>query len=176
MGHVPTHLRASNGLPFFTAESRQWMESRTGQTINFHRLSIENPSRHKLAVDGLASTKEYFQASNHPDLPDRSMVLSVFHSFRHSWVHRSFPLLHPDLLHYTMEAAYENRTSDASPDASTARACIFAFIAFIGSSPFGLAVTHDTNLQQYGHEAQYLLSEALDETASLDGIQALLML
>ncbi|RAH63874.1 fungal specific transcription factor domain-containing protein [Aspergillus aculeatinus CBS 121060] len=176
MGHVPTHLRASNGLPFFTTESRQWMESRTGQTIDFDRLSLNSPRRQSQSVGGLATTREYFQTHDHPDLPDRSKVLLVFQSFRRFWVHRFFPLLHPDLFHYTMEAAYENKASDASPDPSTARACIFAFMAFMNSWPFGQALPDDNNIQEYGYQAQYLLSETLDGAATIDGIQALLML
>jgi hypothetical protein len=74
-----------------------------------------------------------------------------------------------------METAYDNRLSKFSPDIPSARACIFAFISFSSFMVEGNSLGNSIESQRYTHEAQYLASEILDGQATLDGIQALLM-
>ncbi|KAJ5096987.1 hypothetical protein N7456_007708 [Penicillium angulare] len=175
-GHVPINLRASTGLPFFAAESQQWMESCTGQKIDFDRLNLASVRTRHRSVHELGSTKEYFRHNVHPDLPDRSVVLSAFHEFISSAAHRHFPFLHPGLLPYTLETAYDQKVSEVSPDIASARACIFAFIPFSSFIIEGKPLCNGSELRGFIQEAQYLVSEILDGNATLDGIQALLML
>lgn len=151
------------------------MESCTGQKIDFDRLNPANLQRQSQADHSLASTRNYFQNQSHPDLPDKALVLALFQHFKSSPAHRSFPLIHPDILHHTVEAAYEGNLSDASPDSDSARACIFSFILFVAFLMEERSALRGLDLHKYMHEAQYLLCGVLDSRATLDGIQALLM-
>lgn len=174
-GHVPINLRASTGLPFFGAESQQWMESCTGQKIDFDRLNLASVRTQDQIVHDFASLKKHFRHHTHPDLPERSIVRSALHKFISSSAHRRFPFVHPGLFHYTIETAYDNQLSEFSPDIPSARACIFAFISFSSFMVEGNSLGNSIESQRYIHEAQYLASAILDGQATLDGIQALLM-
>ncbi|KAJ5755734.1 hypothetical protein N7533_005277 [Penicillium manginii] len=151
------------------------MESCTGQKIDFDRLNLARVRKQDQNVHDFASLKERFRHQPHSELPERDVVLSAFHKFISSSAYRRFPFLHPVLLPCTMETAYENRLSEFSPDVPSARACIFAFIAYSKFILEGNSSSNDIRSQGYIHEAQYLVSEILDGQATLDGIQALLM-
>lgn len=151
------------------------MESCTGQKIDFDRLNLASVRTQDQTVHAFASLRENFRHHTHSDLPERSFVLSALHKFISSSAHRRFPFVHPGLFHYTMETAYENHLSEFSPDIPSARACIFAFISFSSFMVEGNSLGNSIGSQRYINEAQYLAFEILDGQATLDGIQALLM-
>ncbi|KAF7167243.1 hypothetical protein CNMCM6106_002874 [Aspergillus hiratsukae] len=109
-------------------------------------------------------------------LPDKSLLLEQIEAFQKSICGQILPIINRACFEYTIRAAYENELSDMSPGVSSARVCIFAFMAlssfFAGQPHLDKIVTAD----EYAREAQDLLPELLNESVTLDGLQALTML
>ncbi|KAE8407369.1 hypothetical protein BDV37DRAFT_279903 [Aspergillus pseudonomiae] len=175
-GHVPSHLRAFNGDSFFSLESQRWMASCTGERINFDRFCSLGLPWQRPQHYGFEATEQFFKRHCHPDLPDRNVLFSFVTHYRSSFANRWFPFIHPTLFEYTVKAAYDHQQSIYSPHIPSATACVFAFMAFMSSSSSMTKPPMNIDGQKYGHEAQYLLSKIFDSTATLDGIQTLLMI
>lgn len=152
------------------------MESRTGQTIDFGHPNLTDIRIQGELNPGLASNNKFSQSNRHPDLPDKQIVLSAFDKFISSPIYYHFPFIHPSLFPFTLEAAYENRCSEFSPDLSSAMACVFAFITFSDFMMERECLHNHISTQMYIHGAQHLLFGIMDGQATLDTIQALLML
>ncbi|KAF7177844.1 hypothetical protein CNMCM7691_006299 [Aspergillus felis] len=109
-------------------------------------------------------------------LPDKSVLLEQMEAFQKSICAQVLPIVNQACFEYTIRAAYEKELSAISPGLSSARVCIFAFMAlssfFAGQPHFDKIVTAD----EYAREAQDLLPEMLNESVTLDGLQALTML
>ncbi|KAF4165907.1 hypothetical protein CNMCM6936_007210 [Aspergillus lentulus] len=111
-----------------------------------------------------------------PILQHEAYYLAAIEAFQKSICGQVLPLVNRTCFEYTIRAAYENELSDISPGLSSARVCIFAFMAlssfFAGQPHVDKIVTAD----EYAREAQDLLPEMLNESVTLDGLQALTML
>ncbi|GIJ85227.1 hypothetical protein Asppvi_004083 [Aspergillus pseudoviridinutans] len=109
-------------------------------------------------------------------LPDKSLLLEQMEAFQKSICAQILPMVNQACFEYTIRAAYEKELSAISPGLSSARVCIFAFMAlssfFAGQPHFDNIVTAD----EYAREAQDLLPDMLNESVTLDGLQALTML
>ncbi|OGM41675.1 hypothetical protein ABOM_009962 [Aspergillus bombycis] len=175
-GHVPSHLRAFNGDSFFSLESQRWMASCTGERIDFDRFCSLGLPWQRPQHCGFEATEQFFKRHRHPDLPDRNILFSLVTHYRSTFANRWLPFIHPTLFEYTVKAAYDHQPSTYSPHIPSATACVFAFMAFMGSSSSLTKSPMNIDGQKYGHEAQYLLSKIFDSLATLDGIQTLLMI
>jgi hypothetical protein len=121
-------------------------------------------------------TQKRTEGDRRLSLPDKSLLFEQIEAFQKSICGQFLPLVNRACFEYTIRAAYEKELSDISPGLSSARVCIFAFMAlssfFAGQSHVDNIVTAD----EYAREAQDLLPEMLNESVTLDGLQALTML
>ncbi|RHZ53434.1 uncharacterized protein CDV56_104911 [Aspergillus thermomutatus] len=121
-------------------------------------------------------TAEGHHGDRQLSLPEKSLLFEQIEAFQKSICGQILPLINRACFEYTIRAAYDNELSDISPGVSSARVCIFAFMAlssfFTGHPHYDKIVTAD----EYAREAQDLLPEMLNESVTLDGLQALAML
>lgn len=158
-----------NGMPVQSKSSRDWIRACTGEDFRLTQLS-----------EGVGGWKEsiMLDASDAGvlDLPNLASLEEEINSYRLSAVGMFFPIIEPSLFKDTITAAYDQMISSVSPGWNSARACIYSFHAL------ALTVAGDTtNLSaqssvRYAREAYRLLPQLLGETATLDGLQALLLL
>ncbi|KAE8154527.1 hypothetical protein BDV25DRAFT_135699 [Aspergillus avenaceus] len=175
-GHVPGNLRAFNGQPFFSAESQRSIALCTGESIDFEHFCSLGAPWQRQHNHGFEATKQFFNHHSHPDLPERDLLFSYLTCYQSSFANRWFPFINVSLFEYTVKTAYDNQPSIYSPHISSAKACIFGFMAFMSSFTNITRPPVDVDGRIYGHEAQYLLPEIFDSPATLDGIQTLLMI
>ncbi|GFF25762.1 C6 transcription factor, putative [Aspergillus lentulus] len=153
---------ACNGL--------EWIRARTGEDGSLDRYCSMRP------ITWPRLAKKRTEGDRRLSLPDKSLLFEQIEAFEKSICGQFLPLLNRTCFEYTIRAAYENELSDISPGLSSARVCIFAFMAlssfFAGQPHVDKIVTAD----EYAREAQDLLPEMLNESVTLDGLQALTML
>jgi hypothetical protein len=114
--------------------------------------------------------------SRHTPLPDKMTLLEQMEMYNLSAASQLFPIINPACFEYTIRAAYDLEPSDLSPGISSARACVFAFMAM---SAFNTNYPHrDTiiDTDRYARAARDLLPEVFGESVTLDGLQTLLTL
>ncbi|THC88848.1 hypothetical protein EYZ11_011708 [Aspergillus tanneri] len=168
------------GIPFLLPEGRQWVQSRTGQTISFDKLSPSRPPWEKQRAISSNELLMSLRTQNIFHLPDRRIVELRFDAYCNSLMQRVFPVLDRVLFWDTIKVAYQNLDQNAHCTRAGVRACVFAFLAFsIAIDP--CLNTDGTDLPSIDGEecalkAQHLLPQILQENPSVEGIQALTML
>ena len=113
------------------------------------------------------------------ELPDRHAVEAHLNIFRTTLMQRVFPIVDPILFPDTIKAAYSH--SSLSAVRADVRACILSFLAFSSilqvpeykDRPLGLPPIDSEGLAL---KAQCLIPQVLREDASLEGLQALMIL
>lgn len=169
-GQTLGNICAFNGLPFFSPSGLEWIRARTGEDGFLDRYCSMRPITWPRLV------KKRTEGDRRLSLPDKSLLFEQIEAFQKSICGQVLPLVNRTCFEYTIRAAYENELSDISPGLSSARVCIFAFMAlssfFAGQPHVDKIVTAD----EYAREAQDLLPEMLNESVTLDGLQALTML
>jgi hypothetical protein len=113
------------------------------------------------------------------ELPDRQAVEAHFNIFRTTLMQRVFPIVDPILFPDTIKAAYSH--SRLSAGRADVRACTLAFLAFSSilqvpeykDRPLGLPPIDSEGLAL---KAQCLIPQVLREDASLEGLQALIIM
>ncbi|RHZ53098.1 putative C6 transcription factor [Aspergillus thermomutatus] len=167
------------GIPFLLPEGREWIQARTGQQISADRLSYSRPPWEKQRV---LSSNRYLmsmQPQSMFELPDRHSVEVHLDIFRTTLMQRVFPIVDPILFHDTIEAAYSH--SSLSAGRADVRASIISFLAFSSilqvpeykDRPLGLPPIDSEGL---AIKAQYLIPQVLREDASLEGLQAIVIM
>ncbi|KAJ5923844.1 hypothetical protein N7466_008031 [Penicillium verhagenii] len=172
------------GIPFLLPEGQEWIRSRTGQTISSEKLS---PTRAPWEKErGRISNTILMDLRNDDlfELPDRRSVQVYFDSYKRSTVmRRLFPVVDVDLFAETIDEAYRQSHSSFEFGQASTRACIIAFAAFVARLPpvvndirdpacVSLEIDHEV----LASKAQFLLSQVIQEPASLEGAQAVTML
>ncbi|GFF81421.1 C6 zinc finger domain protein [Aspergillus udagawae] len=170
-GQTLGNICGFNGLPFFSPSGLEWIRARTGEDGSLDRYCTMRP----ITWPRLAE-KRAGEGDRRLSLPDKSLLLEQMEAFEKSVCGQILPLVNRACFEYTIRAAYEKELSAISPGLSSARVCIFAFMAlssfFAGQPHVDKIVTAD----EYAREAQDLLPEMLKESVTLDGLQALAML
>lgn len=172
------------GMPFLLPEGQEWIQSRTGQTISSEKLSPtpvpwekERGQRSNTIMMNLRND-DLFQ------LPDRRSVQMYFDGYKQSAVmRRIFPIVDIELFAETINDAYRQPKSSFEFGQASTRACIIAFTAFVARLPPVDEIVRNMSsaAPQVDHEvlsfkAQFLLSQVMQEPASLEGVQAVSML
>ncbi|KKK17245.1 hypothetical protein ARAM_001822 [Aspergillus rambellii] len=168
---IPNSFRAFSGLPFFSSQGQQWIGDRTGQHVDLYRFYCYGPPWQSQRVARTEDMYAYFRAHDHLDLPHPNLLHEYLHKFRTSYRRVMFPVIELEGFQYTIQAAYEHKTTHYSPDIHGARACIFAFMAFMA-----IPERQSTMAEQYTYEAMFLVPGILQGMASIDAVQTLLTL
>ncbi|KAI9925272.1 hypothetical protein MW887_006199 [Aspergillus wentii] len=167
------------GIPFLLPEGQQWIESRTGQRVNNDKLSLSRPPWEKQRAQSSNALLMDLQPKELLELPDQTVVRMHFEVYRSSLMQRVFPVLDSFLFHETIKTAYQPPQSEDYYGHHSARACIFAFIAF--ASILHQPAIEGTRLppidsDAYTLRARYLVPQILQETPTLDGLQTVTIL
>ncbi|KAL4913021.1 hypothetical protein BDW62DRAFT_214539 [Aspergillus aurantiobrunneus] len=154
-----------NGLPVFSQSGMQWIKARTGEDVCLDWYStvpvpVQMPSR---------------DDSPPASLPDISLLRQLLNCYVSSISGQTFPVVNLACFEYTIKAAYGHELSDISPGISSAKACIFAFMAMC-SIHTDSSEAAATSIDKYAWEVHNLLPEILAESVTLDGLQAFIML
>lgn len=170
------------GIPFLLPEGQEWIQARTGQTIASHKLS---PTRAPWEKErGQATTNFLIDLQSHDafELPDLRITRLHLDAYKNSRAMlRIFPVVDPELFEETVRLAYQQSPNNFQFGQASTRACILAFVAFTTRLPpvqsqvkasTATSVDHDAMVTR----AQFLLSQMLQEPASLEGAQAVTML
>ncbi|KAL2812678.1 hypothetical protein BDW59DRAFT_155210 [Aspergillus cavernicola] len=158
-----------NGLPVFSSGGIRWIKARTGEDVSLDWYHTGRPTR--LATDDTNS-----HGTQHISLPHIDHLCTQLHLFKSSVCYQLFPFVNPACFEYTIRAAYHQELSDISPGSSSAKSCVFAFMAmssFFSGFPHQKAMV---DADKYAREAEDLLFGVFKESITLDGLQALLML
>lgn len=169
-GQTLGNICAFNGLPFFSPSGLEWIRARTGEDRSLDRYCSLRP------ITWPRLAKKRTEGDRRLSLPDKSLLYEQIEAFQKSICGQFLPLINRTCFECTIRAAYEKKLSDISPGLSSARICILAFMAL---SSFFAAQPHVDKIvtaDEYAREAQDLLPEMLNESVTLDGLQALTML
>ncbi|KAJ6014176.1 transcriptional regulator family: Fungal Specific TF [Penicillium herquei] len=174
------------GIPFLVPEGQEWIQSRTGQTISSDNLSPARATWEK--ERGHSSNAILMSLRNHNhrvfELPPRQHVEYFFEGYKNTIImRRIFPVVDDELFAVTIKEAYKQPQSSFKFGQASTRACIIAFLAFAARLPpvKGVLPIADYTVLDIDHEtlaskAQFLLSQVLQEPASLEGVQAVTMM
>ncbi|KAK2793724.1 hypothetical protein FQN52_000676 [Onygenales sp. PD_12] len=170
-------ISSCNGVPLFSPEGIQWVESRTGQRINSDRLCPflglpwQNHPPQYLGADFRDNTS----ISDTTGLPDIRLLREYISAFSRAPIRLAFPFIDPVLFEDTVRLAYQP-SSNYQHGTNSAKACICSFMAVAGLFNFheteaGTAVESEA----YAWKAHSLLHRMAPEV-TLDGLQTSIML
>ncbi|KAJ5223886.1 transcriptional regulator family: Fungal Specific TF [Penicillium chermesinum] len=166
------------GIPFLLPEGQQWIQARTGQTISSDKLSPARAPWEKERGQISNSILMDLRSQDLFSLPDQRSVMLYFNAYRNSPVmRRVFPLVDADLFAETIQEVYQQPQSSFQFGQASSRACVIAFLAFVARLPPVKNKTLDSPFSYVDHESlavksQFLLSQVMQEPASLEGAQA----
>lgn len=169
------------GIPFLLPEGQRWVESRTGQTIAFEKLSPAKPPWEKQRAINSNALLMNLQARDPFQLPSLAVTESYFNLYKSALMRIIFPVLDFYLFRETIKIAYHSYGSGESYRPASSRACIFAFIAFASLLHPPEASYNPQNVaavdsEAFAIKAQCLLPQVLQESVALDGLQAAIFL
>ncbi|KAJ5666490.1 transcriptional regulator family: Fungal Specific TF [Penicillium maclennaniae] len=184
-GSVPSDLSRIGDASTTASNSpkgQAWIQARTGQTIASNKLS---PTRAPWEKErGQATNNILIDLRSHDpfELPDPRILRLHVDAFKNSvLMRRIFPVIDPELFEETVTSAYQQSPNNFQFGQASTRACIIAFVAFTTRLPpvqtqvkasTTIPIDHDAMATR----AQFLLSQMLQEPASLEGAQAVTML
>lgn len=158
-------------------EGQAWIQARTGQNISHDKLS---PTHAPWEKERVQSNKRLWMSLTNEDLlelPDWRVVRIYLDAFAAtSIMRRIFPVIDPDLFEETITTAYQQSSSSSRQISS--RACVTAFLAFVCRLPPIKQLTQNTPVDHelLAYKTQFLISQVLQERATLDALQAITML
>ena len=170
------------GIPFLSSEGREWIQARTGQSVSTDKLSPTKTPWEKERAQSSNTVLMKLYHQNTFELPDWQCVRMYHEAYKRSAVmRRIFPVIDVDLFEDTMVTAYQASHSHFSVGQASARACIIAFLAFVSRLPPVKDQLKGSAFAFVDHEAlatkvELLLTQVLQEPASLEGAQAVTML
>ncbi|KAL4790447.1 hypothetical protein BDV19DRAFT_333784 [Aspergillus venezuelensis] len=155
-----------NGLPVFSPTGIEWIKSRTGEDVSLDWYqTVPIQTNHIPGDTYLPQT-----------LPDIHVLRQLLERYKASISYRLFPAINFKCFEYTIRAAYEQELSDISPSVLSAKACVFAFMAlssFIACWSQSEAIAYT---DKYAREVSKIMPVLIQESVTLDGLQAILML
>jgi hypothetical protein len=161
-------------MPLFNEEGRRWISLRTGEEVSFQKF--DSCSYQHTMPHHFLTPKHYATAADLCELPNRSLMDTIFNLFIHSALSMVFPLVDRKLFLETMNLAYDSKSDPVSIEAISAKACVLAFVSvsclFFRSRDVKLPAI---DIERCAINAQVLLSFTAEE-ASLTTLQAVVML
>ncbi|KAL4882546.1 hypothetical protein BJY04DRAFT_226950 [Aspergillus karnatakaensis] len=169
------------GIPFILPEGQEWVQSRTGQKLAFDQFNSSRAPWEKQRGHDSSSMLTHLQSPNALDLPDRALLELSFEVYRTSVMHRVFPIVDPVLFWSTIKSVYKPRAPNAERSHVGAKACIFAFAAFVSVLCYPCFAQQGREIPRLEEEAciakaRYLSLQVLQEPPTLEGLQAFTIL
>lgn len=158
-----------NGIPISSEAGRQWISSRTDQTITGEEFCI--PIRDFCSSSVVSSSS----LPERCELPEKEVTQKFLRLFFESSFRLAFPLLDQVLLEATIDTAYEHVDGIlSSPTHISARACVLGALSITCRliSPHYDHFGVDAN--EYAAKAHFLLMQVLEDT-SLTTLQTALI-
>ncbi|KAK1655135.1 fungal-specific transcription factor [Colletotrichum phormii] len=158
------------GLHAFSEDGRQWISSKTGQTIDWSKLQIFTTKPSPFArIHAQLSPSLY-------NLPDQASLRERLSSYFKSSFRLRFPLLDEVLFKETINEAYEDaEIVSPSPAHIAARACVFGALSLTALLPDIQPSSLGLDRNESAARASYLLSRLVGYT-SLTTLQTTLLL
>lgn len=159
------------GIPLFSDKGQAWIESRTGscmtpQTLCSFGRQWHNPRRLYMDSDAAAANAQPCE------LPPRSTVERYAAAYCSSFVCLVFPVLSKSLFVNTLDLAYQSRDS---PSVTSARSCVYSFLAIISILRFEDESVETMACESYATAAASFIPQATQEMTG-DGLQAFVTL
>lgn len=169
------------GIPFLLPEGQRWVESRTGQAIAFDKLGPAKPPWEKQRAINSNALLMSMQTQDPFKLPSLAVTEAYFDIYKSALMRIIFPVLDFHLFRETIKVAYHPYGAGNCYRPASARACIFAFIAYTSLlHPPGVSYNpHDVppvDSEAFAIKAQCLLPQVLQESVALEGLQASMFL
>ncbi|KAK9485650.1 hypothetical protein V1527DRAFT_466489 [Lipomyces starkeyi] len=167
-------ISSYTGIPLFSLDGQQWIQSRTGEKVNLENVCAFGPPWQNLRFLDRNSLSRNFQTlQGVVKLPKRDIVEKCTLTYSSSILRFVLPLIDTVLFDKTIKLAYQPDNNNGTGIAS-ARACIYSFLAF--ASVFNLHSTSPAvDSEACALKAEYLLPQILHET-TIDSLQTAVML
>lgn len=169
------------GIPFLLPEGQEWVQSRTGQTVDVEKLSPTRPPWEKQRALNSCAMFSDLQTGAIFDLPDRAVLELHLERYRLSLMQSIFPIVDQELFQETIDAVYQKPQPDSCYEEASLRACIFAFLAFSSlimnpCNEVKAPTPPPVDGERYFTKAHLLVPQILQGTPTLDGVQAMVSL
>ncbi|KAL4935384.1 hypothetical protein BDV06DRAFT_207127 [Aspergillus oleicola] len=165
-GQALGSIAGFNGLPVFSPSGIEWIKARTGEDVSLDWYqTVPIQTNH---IPGDTCLPQI--------LPDIHVLRQLLEKYKASISYRLFPVVNMACFEYTIRAAYEQELSNISPSVLSAKACVFAFMAlssFIACWSQSEAIAYT---DKYAREVSKIMPVLIQESVTLDGLQAILML
>lgn len=171
-GHNLGNVNPYNGFLFFSPTSLRWIQERTGEAQGFRGLTGRSFRHSNLSAFASMDLEMDFK-----DLPERAVMAKVLASFRGSFVSSLFPILDPLAFEETIQLVYSGpEACQEQYRVTNARASVYALLALSSllCLPTGGVVADDH--RRYALVAQSLLPVFMIEAATVDGLEAILLM
>jgi hypothetical protein len=165
-----------NGFSLFSQEGQEWVQYRTDENNSFHRLLLSStPSQKELAK---RTEYPYAELNNHRsvDLPDESIVDELVSIYDLSYLSLMFPVVDTSLFQETIKTVYQPSHITPPPTSVGAKACVYAFLAFLSFLGFEPKTSPIVESGTYALEVFRILPGLVHEMATLNSLQAVIML
>lgn len=174
-GYNIGEISSYNGIPLFSSEGQEWVQSRTGEKASFEKLCAFGPpwqNQHRFYTASIPADFQRLQAP--VELPDRKIVEEYLSIYRSSIIRLVFPFIDPVLFQETLNLAYESQQVPMPAGSASAKACVYAFLSVI--STFNLDGLHFlVDSEACSIKAQWFTPQLVQET-TVDGLQTSIML
>ncbi|KAL2824450.1 hypothetical protein BJY01DRAFT_230460, partial [Aspergillus pseudoustus] len=156
-----------NGAHLSSDKTREWIEARTGETVNFETLyAIELPWANTCRSYGDSGTRSTIK------LPRRSVVESHARSWCTSFEALVFPILSKRLFTEALHLAYSPEQTFGS---DSAKACVYSFFSLVTLFGLGDNLHEAIDCGSYASAAQNLIPRITHEMTPC-GLEALIIL
>jgi hypothetical protein len=170
-------ISSYNGIPLFSTEGQQWVQTRTGQQVAFNKLCAFGPPWHNQKNLGFNNPiQRNLQSLCSSELPDRKTVEEYLDLYNSTVFRRVFPVINTRLFTKTVNAVYDQSHADQYYPNASAKACIYAFMAFGSFLNIHKRGVPTIDSEDYALKAQYLIPQVLQEPVDLNGLQSAVML
>ncbi|KAF7587377.1 hypothetical protein BBP40_007343 [Aspergillus hancockii] len=164
-----------NGIPFFSPRGQQWVQARTGEAVTSEKLcSLGPPWQNQRSTTSAHLSPSQRQQT--VELPDKAAVEECAAIYMSSGPGLMFPLVDTSLFSETLQRAYHPSDGSYSHVVAHAKACIFAFLAFVTTSNLHCSALSGHDGEGWSLEAHYLMPEVVECAPTLDGLQTIVML
>lgn len=158
-----------NVIHLSSDEGRRWIESRTGQKVDFDKLCVLKlpwANTRRLYIESTS------QSQPNPELPSRVIVDRYVGLYCSSFLGLVFPVISKSLFTKTLDLAYGLRHDFG---ADSARSCVYAFLSVVALFGFDESMHGAMDCGSYASSAQTYMAQIIQEM-TLSGLQSLIML
>ncbi|KAH8670627.1 hypothetical protein BGZ61DRAFT_363274 [Ilyonectria robusta] len=173
-GHHLGSVSCHNGMPFFSAKGQQWIFSRTGEWSPIQKLS-DLGTRNQLPSLVVQTLPAQDASELLKCMPDRAAVESILNHFQSSMFGLIFPIIDHVLFGYTLDMAYAPADGQETPGHISAKACVLAFMSFVGLTRTACTVDMSVSPDECATTATHLLADVFEDV-SVMSLQTVFML